>query len=217
MITPDQAAELLAVAALYDNRRVTAPAATAWAQSLDHWNVDFDDCVAAIHRHFAESTDYLMPKHVGELATRIRRERNYAAFQASEAERHALPEDYRRQLEGRTEATRQSRNIAALIEQFARNPDGTRKWSVIGDPDMRRRQSFPLSPEAEEERERESRAKALRIAKEGRDSRYEQQPEPPGIEADLAAAAEIHRTEQELLSRQESDTPSGIAEGTQSE
>lgn len=68
-----EAAALLTLASLRDNRKVTEETAMAWAEDLS--DIDFDDAKAALSRHFGHSTEYLMAGHIRECVKAIRAER----------------------------------------------------------------------------------------------------------------------------------------------
>lgn len=81
-----EAAALLTLASLRDNRKVTEETAMAWAEDLA--DISFDDAKAALSRHFGYSTDYLMAGHIRECVREIRAERTAAARRVDEI---ALP------------------------------------------------------------------------------------------------------------------------------
>jgi len=53
---------LLARIQVLDNRQVDALTIEAWTPLMA--NIDYNDAVAAVNRHFAESTEYLKPAHI---------------------------------------------------------------------------------------------------------------------------------------------------------
>lgn len=69
MVTAPEAAVLLGAACEYDNRRKNVDTVNAWAVALIH--TDFQDALAAIHAHYAESTDWLTPSQVRAEVRRI--------------------------------------------------------------------------------------------------------------------------------------------------
>lgn len=76
-MTPKDAAKLLTIASAFDNRKIAAEAAVAWAAALD--GLRPVDVAAAIREHYAESTDFLMPAHLRRLVRRVRSKRIEAA------------------------------------------------------------------------------------------------------------------------------------------
>lgn len=76
-MTPEQVGRILAAAAARDARTVGAGDIIAWHQDIG--DLDFDDALAAVSRHYREHTDRIMPAHVRRLAASIRRERVDAA------------------------------------------------------------------------------------------------------------------------------------------
>lgn len=61
--------QLLAVAMAYDNRRPGEANIAAWLEASIRGRWTFDAALDAIHTHYAENTDFLMPGHI---TTRIR-------------------------------------------------------------------------------------------------------------------------------------------------
>jgi uncharacterized protein involved in exopolysaccharide biosynthesis len=72
-MTPGEIARLLAAAAMFDYRKVEKADAQAWHLVLG--DLDFDDAMEALRRHYAESTERLMPAHVRQGVRTIRNER----------------------------------------------------------------------------------------------------------------------------------------------
>lgn len=58
----EQTSQLLAKAALVDNRKVTPEVIMAWAEPLRH--VPLDAGMWALNRHRATSTEWLIPAHI---------------------------------------------------------------------------------------------------------------------------------------------------------
>lgn len=75
--SPVVASALLMYAAATDNRQPSEEAAIGWANALDE-QVTLADGKAAIDRHRATSTDWLMPAHINAEVRRIRRARSEA-------------------------------------------------------------------------------------------------------------------------------------------
>jgi hypothetical protein len=73
-LTPSEAAKVLATAKLVDNRQFDEATAIAWAQMLEP-SITLREAIAAVARHFATSTDYLMPAHVNQIVKAVRAER----------------------------------------------------------------------------------------------------------------------------------------------
>lgn len=72
-MTLEEVAKLLTVAAVYDNRRVFEETVKAWHKALHA--LPYDVAQEAVVLHFKESTAYLMPGHVTQLARRVVSER----------------------------------------------------------------------------------------------------------------------------------------------
>ena len=69
----DQVASLLGRISYVDNRVVTDEAVAAWFSVIG--DVPYDLAAKAYELHFRESTDYLMPGHVLDIARRLHKER----------------------------------------------------------------------------------------------------------------------------------------------
>lgn len=71
-----ETAKLLTVASTIDNRTVAEETVVAWHKVVGH--LDYGTAQEAVLRHFGESTEYLLPRHVKVQASRIRDERERA-------------------------------------------------------------------------------------------------------------------------------------------
>lgn len=60
----DQVKQLLAAAMAYDNRRPGDAAVHAWLEAAHRGRWTFPAALDAIHAHYAEHTDFLMPGHI---------------------------------------------------------------------------------------------------------------------------------------------------------
>lgn len=63
-MTEQEIRSLLAVAMAYDNRKPGEATIAAWQEAAHRGRWGFDDAVEAVHAHFAESTEWLMPAHI---------------------------------------------------------------------------------------------------------------------------------------------------------
>ena len=70
-MTPEQAAALMTYASAFDNRNVTAEAATAWADTLAPY-VNLHDGRRAVSDHYATTSDWIMPAHINRAVKRYR-------------------------------------------------------------------------------------------------------------------------------------------------
>lgn len=68
-----EAGQLLAFAALYDNRKVSDPDVMAWLKAIG--DLPFEDAQAAVAGHYGESTERIMPGHIRTRVKAIRAER----------------------------------------------------------------------------------------------------------------------------------------------
>lgn len=71
-MTEAEVRQLLAVAMSYDNRKPGQANVAAWKEVADRARWNFDEALDALHQHYAESTDFLMPGHITQ---RIREKR----------------------------------------------------------------------------------------------------------------------------------------------
>lgn len=118
--------DLLTLAATLDRRRFDDATVVAWQEILA--DQPFDDCRTAVVRHFASTTDYLMPVHVLRGAAELDRHRRQLAREASEQ---------RSMLALASDPTRRDRSeqTQALIAEL-------RDSLPEGDPDKLRRKEW---------------------------------------------------------------------------
>lgn len=69
-MTLDQAQEVLKVAQRFDRRTVAKGDIEAWYGAL--FGLDYDECAAAVIRHYATTTDFAMPAHIRRLVDEYR-------------------------------------------------------------------------------------------------------------------------------------------------
>lgn len=72
-MTPDEAPEALACAAAYDRRTVGRMDVLAWVKALD--DVTLRDALDAIHLHYRDTRDWIMPSDIRALVRTVRRTR----------------------------------------------------------------------------------------------------------------------------------------------
>jgi hypothetical protein len=65
-VNVSQAAELLTLAAAFDQRTISREDASAWALALG--GLDFGKCREAVVTHYAHETNRIMPGHIRRLA-----------------------------------------------------------------------------------------------------------------------------------------------------
>lgn len=85
-----EVALVLTKAAAYDRRTVGEADARAWHEVLG--DVELVDALAAVARHYRDSTDWLMPAHLRRLAAQCRDQRQ--RIEGARAEVLALPSRY---------------------------------------------------------------------------------------------------------------------------
>jgi hypothetical protein len=72
-VTPGDVARMLAACAMYDYREVEEVDAKAWHLIIG--DLDFDDAMEAVLRHYADSTERMKPAHVRQGVKAVRAER----------------------------------------------------------------------------------------------------------------------------------------------
>lgn len=72
-MTPDEALDVLATATAYDRRTVGRMDALAWSKALD--DVTLRDATDAVHLHYRETREFVMPSDLRALVRVVRRER----------------------------------------------------------------------------------------------------------------------------------------------
>lgn len=116
MLTDAQVKHLLVASMAYDNRKLPGEAnVRAWKEAAHRTGWAFEEALEAIHAHYAESTEFIMPGHITQ---RIKGNR-----------RQPAPVEAFGVLEAAQSATEEHR--LAVIRQFAermakRVPDGGR-------------------------------------------------------------------------------------------
>ncbi|WP_157978650.1 MULTISPECIES: hypothetical protein [Nocardia] len=63
-MTRDEVIALLAVANTYDDRKPSQALISAWSESAERAGWTLDAAKNAIHAHYAENTDRIMPGHI---------------------------------------------------------------------------------------------------------------------------------------------------------
>lgn len=76
-MTEDEVRRLLVAAMAYDNRKTPGQAnVMAWCEAADRGKWTFESALEAVHGHYAEATDFLMPGHI---TARVRKARQLPA------------------------------------------------------------------------------------------------------------------------------------------
>lgn len=76
-MTRDEIIQVLQAAGAYDNRRAAAATVASWTEAAHRGRWTLDEALEAVHAHYAERTDWLMPGHITE---RIKATRQDAAM-----------------------------------------------------------------------------------------------------------------------------------------
>jgi hypothetical protein len=74
-LTRSQIIDLLSAAMSYDNRNVSDAHIYAWREASRRGRWSYEDALEALHDHYAESTQYVMPAHITERIRTMRRQR----------------------------------------------------------------------------------------------------------------------------------------------
>lgn len=120
-MTPGDTARVLGACALYDNRTVGVADAAAWHKVIG--DLDAADAIEAVTRHYADSTDRIMPAHVRRIVGEIQRERH--RVQREERERLAIEAE---SSEARGTLTDRRGEIQAFVGQMRDVlPEGSRE------------------------------------------------------------------------------------------
>lgn len=89
-MSTDDVVDLLSAITAYDNRNASPANVIAWAKAAELSRWTLPEALAAVHAHFAESTDFLMPAHI---TARVKATRQDRALRAQQAELEAAPVD----------------------------------------------------------------------------------------------------------------------------
>jgi hypothetical protein len=111
-MTPGEAARLLAACAMYDFRSVEKPDGLAWHHVIG--DLDFEDAMEAVRRHYADSTDRMMPAHVRAGVKAIRDERR----RTEPSEARALPSPFEHDLDREMRAKRGAASVREVLAQI---------------------------------------------------------------------------------------------------
>lgn len=107
-MTRDQIIDLLKVASAYDSRKPDSAQILAWSEAAGRAGWRFGNALNAIHEHYANSTDRIMPGHV----TALIRATSARPSDTPVAEVLALPAAPPASAERRAELMAQVREIA---------------------------------------------------------------------------------------------------------
>jgi hypothetical protein len=132
-MTPGEVARLLAAAAMFDYRKIEKADAQAWHFVLG--DLDFDDAMEALRRHYAESTERLMPAHVRHGVRAIRDERR----RQQPSEVRALPSRFEDDADRSERARRGSAQVHEVLAELSRRMQA-RGEHVPGDAMQRLRE-----------------------------------------------------------------------------
>ena len=89
-MSTDDVVDLLSAITAYDNRNASTANVLAWAKAAELGRWTLPEALDAVHAHFVESTDFLMPAHI---TTRVKATRQDRALREQQAELEAAPVD----------------------------------------------------------------------------------------------------------------------------
>jgi hypothetical protein len=69
----EETGRVLAKCASYDRRKPADAVTIAWYQALG--DLRYDDCIAAVIAHYAETADWIMPAHIRQRVEEARKQR----------------------------------------------------------------------------------------------------------------------------------------------
>ncbi|MBF6358095.1 hypothetical protein IU449_26730 [Nocardia higoensis] len=72
-MTRDEVVALLTIANIYDDRKPSETLVIAWSEAAQRAHWTFHTAKEAIHNHYAETSDRIMPGHITERIRRTRR------------------------------------------------------------------------------------------------------------------------------------------------
>lgn len=87
-MTDDDVVDLLSAITAYDNRNAGPANILAWAKASELGRWTLPEALDAVHAHFSESTDFLMPAHI---TTRVKATRQDRALRQQQAALEAAP------------------------------------------------------------------------------------------------------------------------------
>lgn len=125
-MTPGDAARVLAACALFDNRKVTddedgVRLVRAWFSVIG--DLPLEDALEAVRRHYRDSTDWCMPKHVRAGARAIAAERARARPSAERQLPSGFEQDVTRAVHMRRGAAGVREVLGPLLERLAAKSD----------------------------------------------------------------------------------------------
>jgi hypothetical protein len=101
-MTRDEIVDLLTAIAAYDKRKPDPTAVLAWGEAASRGRWTLPEALEAVHSHFSESTEYLMPGHITQRVRDARRDR-----QMRDAVRAIEPPPPRPEIAARVDAAAQ--------------------------------------------------------------------------------------------------------------
>ena len=114
----EETSQLLAKCASYDRRKTGDADVIAWFQVLG--DLSYDDCIAAVIGHYADTTDWIMPAHVRR-RVRDMRDSRLDAMEIPEPPRELAgnPPAYRAAIRAAAQAIADGRDPEAAMQAIA--------------------------------------------------------------------------------------------------
>jgi len=148
-VTPGDAARVLAACALFDNRKIPDDEngdrlAEGWFALIGH--LDLRDALEAVRRHYAESTEWIMPAHINRGVRAIKAERRRDMHH----EARQLPSPFERDVTKAVTGTRGAATVrevlVPLLERLAQDTDAKNAVSALD-----RLRAITAEPKTEDE------------------------------------------------------------------
>lgn len=116
-MTPGDSARVLAACAIYDNRTVSVTDAAAWFKVIG--DLPVEDALEAVARHYAESTERIMPAHVRRIVREMREERARAVPHEARALPSRFEDDLGRELRATQGAATVREALMPVLEHLS--------------------------------------------------------------------------------------------------
>lgn len=76
MMNRNEVIDLLSAITAYDNRNATRETVLAWSKAAEIGRWTLPEALEAVHEHFAEATEYLLPGHITQRIKAARQDRH---------------------------------------------------------------------------------------------------------------------------------------------
>lgn len=130
-MTPGDVARVLATCALYDFRTIDVSDAAAWFKVIG--DLDVEDALEAVARHYADSTDRMMPAHLRRGVRALREERNRLQPHPARALPSRFEDDMGRQVRLKAGAATVREVLGPVLEHLASQRQGELPPSAVAE------------------------------------------------------------------------------------